>query len=97
MQTINISEILEKPQEFPSMDYMMKKEFLDFINLKKEVALKEAEFWNCLQSESRFALNAMRIEQQLGELYNQLMAGFKRTNKCAKTESSAAIQGGDVS
>jgi hypothetical protein len=79
MTTKNMFEVLNTFQ-VPSMDYLIKKEFLDFENLRKTVSLKEIQFRKCNQWERDYGFIAMELEKELGELYAQVMTEFKRVN-----------------
>ena len=79
MATKNMFEVLNTFQ-VPSMDYLIKKEFLDFENLQKTITLKEIELRNCNKWERDFGFQAMQLEKELGELYRQIMTEFKRVN-----------------
>jgi hypothetical protein len=79
MVTKNLYESMH-PHEIPTMNYLIKKEFQDFENLRKTILIKEILFKNCNKKEHDYALESIQLEKELGELYAELLTFIKTLN-----------------
>ena len=64
-----ISNEIMNPEHFPTMDFLIRKQFQDYENLKKTILLKEIAFKDSSKNEMRYALESLQLEKELGELY----------------------------